>query len=356
MSSAKFGILQIVRLQMEYFGRNRIFAAMKKAIDLFTELGARLASFGQDDISRQVIARAQSDNGWFTPQDIRRAVSAVADEMLQWENLRAWLSCYPVPAAVPRRVLVVMAGNIPLVGFFDLLCVVASGHRCLIKPSSKDTVLMEYVVGLMRELDPHVAVEFSDGTNTAVDAVIATGSDNANRYFRSRYAGIPALLRGSRHSVAVLSGRETEAQLCGLADDIFAYSGLGCRSVSMVFVPRGSELHLQAPPMNVKYKQNYRQTKAVLTMQDIPYIDLGTALLVCERNFPSALSQINYAYYDDLAEVEMWLAEHDAQLQCVATECMVHSRQTNLGRAQSPSLRDYPDDQDVMEFLAMIRK
>ena len=204
---------------------------MKSAIELFSALGRRLADFGGDAPTQEVAERACRANGWFTPADVRRAVAAIADGMLRRDRLETWLAPYPVPVAVPRRVLVVMAGNIPLVGFFDLLCVLAAGHRCLVKPSAKDRVLTEYVVGMLRELDPEVPVGFCDGSSP-VDAVIATGSDNANRYFRTQYAGIPALLRGSRQSVAVLSGRETEAQLEGLADDIWAYSGLGCRSVS----------------------------------------------------------------------------------------------------------------------------
>ncbi len=329
---------------------------MKNALDLFTELGARLAAFGQDEASLRAAELAQAENEWFTSADIRRAVKAIAEGMLQRERLAAWLSHYPVPVAGPRRVLVVMAGNIPLVGFFDLLCVAASGYRCLIKPSSKDRALMEYVVGLMREIDPEAAVGFTSGEEDAPDAVIATGSDRANRYFRTRYAGVPALLRGSRQSAAVLSGGETERQLAGLADDLFAYSGLGCRSVSLVFVPRGCELQLTPPRMNPKYYHNYLQTKAVLRMQGIPFRDLGTAVLTEERAFPTALSRINYAYYDDAAEVAAWLAEHDGELQCVVSESLAHPRRADFGCAQRPSLTDYPDDRDVMEFLIGIRK
>ena len=214
---------------------------MENAIGLFSRLGCRLRGFGDDARTREVIGRACRENGWFTPADICRAVAAVADGMLRRDALAEWLAPYPVPVAEPRRVLVVMAGNIPLVGFFDMLCVLAAGHRCLVKPSAKDTVLMEYVIGLLRGIDPQVPVEFYDGS-TSPDAVIATGSDNANRYFRAQYAGIPALLRGNRQSVAVLGGRETPAQLTALADDIWAYSGLGCRSVSLLFLPEGYDL------------------------------------------------------------------------------------------------------------------
>ena len=327
---------------------------MKNTIETFSALGARLLGFGDDDATRAVIDSACRANGWFTPADIRRAGRAIACDMLQREKLEAWLANYPaLPVAAPRRVLVVMAGNIPLVGFFDLLCVLAAGHRCLVKPSAKDRVLTEYVVGMLRELDPEVPVGFCDGSSP-VDAVIATGSDNANRYFRTQYAGIPALLRGSRQSVAVLSGRETEAQLEGLADDIWAYSGLGCRSVSLLFVPEGYDLRLRMPAVNEKYRNNYRQQKALLTMTGRPFRDLGSAVAVEERAFPAALSRIACSRYKTLGEVEAWLAQHDAELQCVVSECVSHGRRTGFGRAQFPALTDYPDDRDVIAFLAAL--
>ena len=198
-----------------------------------------------------------------------------------------------------------------------------------------------------------VPVGFCDGSSP-VDAVIATGSDNANRYFRTQYAGIPALLRGSRQSVAVLSGRETEAQLEGLADDIWAYSGLGCRSVSLLFVPEGYDLRLRMPAVNEKYRNNYRQQKALLTMTGRPFRDLGSAVAVEERAFPAALSRIACSRYKTLGEVEAWLAQHDAELQCVVSECVSHGRRTGFGRAQFPALTDYPDDRDVIAFLAAL--
>lgn len=326
---------------------------MENAIGLFSRLGCRLRGFGDDARTREVIGRACRENGWFTPADICRAVAAVADGMLRRDALAEWLAPYPVPVAEPRRVLVVMAGNIPLVGFFDMLCVLAAGHRCLVKPSAKDTVLMEYVIGLLRGIDPQVPVEFYDGS-TSPDAVIATGSDNANRYFRARYAGIPSLLRGSRQSAAVLSGDETPEQLSGLADDIWAYSGLGCRSVSLLFLPEGCEPTLQMPDVNDKYKNNYRQTRALLTMQGRPFRDLGAAVAVEQRDFPAALSQISYTYYKTPDEVAGWLAMHDDELQCVVTECLPHSRRAAFGCAQSPALTDYPDDRDVIAWLAAL--
>ena len=320
---------------------------MKDTLDLFSALGDRLKDFGGDAASRQVAERACRANGWFTPAEVCRAVRTLSRDMLQRPKLERWLAAYPaLPAARPLDVLVVMAGNIPLVGFFDLLCVVVAGHRCLVKPSAKDTVLMEYVVGLLREIDPAVPVSFCDGTAPA-EAVIATGGDNANRCFRARYAGIPALLRGHRQSVAVLSGRETEAQLAGLADDIWAYSGLGCRNVSLVFLPEGAELRLRMPAVQAKYRNNYLQTRALLRMQGCPFVDLGAAVAVEQQEFPRALSEIAYARYRSADEVAAWLAEHDAELQCVVTETLPHARRADFGRAQFPALTCTPDTRDV---------
>ena len=324
---------------------------MKNTIETFSALGARLLGFGDDDATRAVIDSACRANGWFTPADIRRAVRAIACDMLQREKLEAWLADYPVlPVAEPRRVLVVMAGNIPLVGFFDLLCVLVSGHGCLVKPSAKDSVLMEHVVGLLREIDPSAPVRLYDGTSP-VDAVIATGSDNANRYFRSLYAGVKTLLRGNRHSVAVLNGRETSGQLEALSDDIFSYSGLGCRNVSLIFVPRGISLRFASRRMNPKYLNNYRQRKALREMCGDPFFDLGFALLIRQSEFPQALSEVSVVEYDDLSQVAAWLREHDAELQCVVSDCIDHSRRVPFGRSQQPTLSDYPDAVDVMEFL-----
>lgn len=323
---------------------------MKDAIALFSELGVRLRRFGEDIRSRQAIERACRANGWFSPEEIRRAVMALIQRMLQPELLAAWLAHYPAPAVAPQRVLVVMAGNIPLVGFFDLLCVIASGNRCLIKPSAKDTVLMEYLVELLREIDPRVPLAFYDGQEV-IDAVIATGSDNAARYFRTLYTGIPALLRGHRQSVAVLSGTETEAQMEGLADDIWAYSGLGCRNVSMILAPESLKVRLRMKAVNYKYINNYKQEKVLLAMTGQPYEDLGGALLVEQREFPVSLSRIALWRYRTMDEVRSWLAEHDAELQCVVSESVTHGRRVGFGEAQFPSLTDYPDERDVMAFL-----
>lgn len=326
----------------------------KYPIQTFIELGRQLTVSLDNGELTPVIEQAAKENVWFTPESIEYAIRAICNDMLRPAQLEQWLAHYPGPTnSIRRRVGIIMAGNIPLVGFFDLLCVLASGHACRVKPSSKDTVLIGYVVDLLRTIDPAIPLRMAE-QGERPDAVIATGSDNANRYFRMLFGGIPSLLRGSRQSVAVLSGRETAAELSGLEEDIFAYSGLGCRNVSLLFLPRGYMPELRCTALNEKYRRNYLRERALLRMRRMPFVDLDGAVLCEDRSFPAALSRIHYTFYDSLADVEAWLAAHDDRLQCVVSQCVRHSRRVAFGRAQHPGLTDYADDVDTMRFLGTI--
>lgn len=343
---------------------------MNKAqiIDLFTSLGERLATFGNDELSRQTLEKAMADNSWFSEIKIRQAIDALRVQMLDKDKLCVWFDRYPsLPTNSPRKVLVVMAGNIPLVGFFDLLCVVASGNRCLVKPSSKDQALMQYIVDQLLDIAPHTAIELFDGQTTP-DAVIATGSDNAVRHFRTEYGQLSLLLRGSRSSCAILTGEEASEDLSRLCNDIYMYSGLGCRNVSLIFVPDNYDIAplanalQQHPKHNIGYLNNYRQRKALMQMNGVEHTDLGHSLLIEEQAFPTSISQINIARYSSLTEVAEWLADHDEKIQCVACNdlkftqryaqtCQPLLRAVPIGTTQTPALTDYPDAADVMEWL-----
>ncbi len=325
---------------------------MKQALEIFATLGERLATFGEDERSRAVIERAEAENGWFTSGDVRYAVQAICEDMLCLAKLEPWLSSYNLPSAAPAKphhVAIIMAGNIPLVGFLDLLCVVASGNHAAVKMSGKDRVLMGYIIDLLRDIEPEIRI--SEYVDEMVDAVIATGGGNANRYFRTRFAGVPSLLRGNRHSVAVLTGGESLEQMVALSEDVYRYSGLGCRNVSLIFVPEGGEVTLCEQEVNPKYFNNLRQTRALLEMGGTPYVESGSSLLTEGEEFPSQLSRINIVRYRSLAEVEVWLARHEEELQCVVTTAIEHSRRVDFGSAQRPALTEYPDERDVMRFL-----
>lgn len=319
-------------------------------LDILVQLGVRLRDFGHTEASENVIRHAMAENEWFSREDILLAVEAIREEMLDEYKLKHWALHYPASIS-PRRVAVIMAGNIPLVGFFDLLCVLMSGHTALVKPASKDAVLMSYVIEQLRDICPNVPIEdYSD--SSSVDMVIATGGDVAARHFRSHYADVPTLIRGSRHSVAVLNGEESAEQMRALRQDIYSYNGLGCRNVSLIFVPKlwcGNIPHPER--VSEMRRGSYRSDKALLTMLGVPFDDLDGALAIKSRALPDSLSRIHYAEYDSLSEMERWLAENDSALQCVVSQCVDHPRRVDFGRAQYPALWDYADGVDVMKFL-----
>lgn len=330
---------------------------MKSTVEIFSELGTRLAEFGKDEASRSAMAHAIADNDWFSVGDIRYAVEAIRHEMLDSEKIEKWLAQYPTLTKHRNlRVAIIMAGNIPLVGFFDLMCVIASGNTPFIKPSSKDQALEAYIEQQLREIEPSLHIgKYDDKAD--YDAIIATGGESANLYFRNAFADIPALLRGSRHSVAVLSGKEGKIDIEHLSDDIFVHSGLGCRNVSLIFVPKGSKPKIKPRKMSQAYHNNYLQCRALLTMQGHRFEDLGEALLVTSKSaeFPRFLSQINIVEYTSLNDVKSWLATNDESLQCVVSTINgLHSRQVPFGKAQTPSFFDYADERDTMQFLLTI--
>lgn len=326
---------------------------MKECVEIFATLGTRLAAFGHTERDKAIIASAIEQNGWFTSEDILRAVEAIRLEMLDSEKLTLWLSRY-TPTTHPQRVAIIMAGNIPLVGFFDLLCTLCSGHHAYIKPSSKDRVLMEYIVEELRAIDCDIPI-YKYNPEERYDIAIATGGEQANDYFRRHFAGTRHLLRGSRHSVAVLDGGESQEELCGLVADITSYSGLGCRSVSMLFIPEGYTLRLpHSTPHNPKLRNTIRSRRALLMMQQRNFEEYGAFLALRSAEFPESLAEVSIQTYNTIADVETWLAEHRDQLQCVVSHTNLRGATTNVipfGRAQYPTLYDYADGVDTMALL-----
>ena len=322
---------------------------MERMIEIFSALGERLEHFCEEPSSQEAMRRAIEENGWFSSHDILLAVDAIREEMLNREKLEQWAKAYR--KAEPRRVAIIMAGNIPLVGFYDLLCVLMAGHTALVKPSSKDRVLTDYIISLLREIEPEIPIlPYSD--NEPIDMAIATGGDQAAQHFRTRYANLPTIIRGSRHSLAVLDGNESEEEIEALATDIFSHNGLGCRNISLVLVPRGYDLKITPPTeRNAMMEGNYRQNRALKSMLGIPFKDLGGYIAVESNNFSENISQINYHTYDSISEVEQWIAANDRRIQCIVSNAIAHPRRVAFGRAQYPTLWDVADGVDVMNFL-----
>jgi len=308
----------------------------------------------------------------------------LARHMLAPEVLGEWLARYPfAPVAEPLNVLIITAGNIPFVGVQDLICVLAAGHRALVRPSSRDSENMAWAVATLLDIEPSLPVSiYSEGSAddtpphppTAITpaAVIAMGGDAAMVAIGARYEGVPTLLRGHRASAAVLAGDETADELRALADDALLHSGLGCRNVSLVFVPRdydfaplaaalagwGVSAGVFADDRGVDAPSNgYRQTRAMLRMTGVPHVDCGGCLLVEDGDFSARPSVLNYAFYDDPADVDAWLKRRDGDVQCVACAPRValrHPRTVRLGDTQRPRPWDYPDGIDTMQFLARL--
>lgn len=322
---------------------------MKHIEEIFVALGERLANFGDDEHSNRIIEDALAANGWFTRADILRAVDAIRSEMLDRDVLSKWLNNYTATAE-PKRVAVIMAGNIPLVGFFDLLCVLAAGHECHLKPSSKDSVLMRYVVEQLRDIDKDIAI-FDYSADATYDMAIATGGDDANLYFREHFAGTRTLLRGSRHSIGVLNGAESAEELRALYYDITAYSGLGCRSVSMLFVPRGYVPNFErGVAENIKLRRNVQAMRATLTIEGAEFYDSGAFIMRRGEDFAQSLAVVTLKEYADIADVKAWIKTNAEYIQCVVSNCGIEGSQP-LGRAQYPALMDYADGVDTMRFL-----
>lgn len=321
---------------------------MSSIANIFTTLGHRLRGFGQSEDSKSVILSAIEQNPWFTQQDIGDAMEAIRTQMLDRAKLEAWLGGYPT--TTPKRVAIIMAGNIPLVGFFDLMCVLCSGHEAHIKPSSKDRVLMYYIVDTLRNIEPTIPI-YEYSAEEHYDMAIATGGDEANRYFESHFADTKRLLRGSRHSVAVLDGRESGEELKGLYKDITAYSGLGCRSVSMIFAPQGLDIALhKEDARNPKLKRNIASMRALYTMQGREFGDYGAFLTTEGTTFATSLANVVVQRYDDISQVRAWLNEQRDHIQCVVSHLDIEGA-VPFGEAQHPQLSDYADGVDTMEFL-----
>lgn len=327
-------------------------------LELLTTLGHQLATFGSDPESCRAIEEACAANEWFTPESICRSVRAIREEMLTHEKLYTWAERYSLPLPHPLSVAIIMAGNLPLVGFADMLYTLAAGCTPLIKPSSKDPLPL-YIADLINSLAGTERVRSLRDTDTP-DVLIATGSDSSADYFRSLYPTAARLIRGSRYSVALLTGSESAEELRLLGEDCFEHNGLGCRSVSRLLVPQGYDfaplIEALTPSLSLcsaGYASNYRQTRALLTMRGAEFTDgKGFVLTPDESIAEQRLSAICYTEYASQAEVAAYLTKRSNHLQCVVAQNSPFERTVPFGQAQHPTLSDYADGVDVIDFLS----
>jgi hypothetical protein len=321
--------------------------------DLLVRLGKFMSS--DDEAWQDAKRKATAENPWFIPEFIELSVTNIAGQFLTEDGLQKLTTQYNLSENLsPKRVGIVMAGNIPLVGFHDLLCTFLTGHYAIIKPSLKDEVLITFLVKKLIELnnaaDPYITI-----TNMlkGCDAYIATGSNNSSNYFEFYFGKYPHIIRKNRTSVAILTGQETDEELEALADDVYQYFGLGCRNVTKLFVPRDynfEQLLTIFKKYNYlsnhnKYKNNYDYNLAIHLLNHTYYMS-NESLLLIENGSPfSPISQLNYEYYEDITIVKNSLAQNDG------IQCVVGKTATPFGSAQEPHICDFADGVDTIQFL-----
>ncbi len=324
----------------------------------FLELGRQIQALPGDQLEEWQ-ARARNENPWFTPESTAAAMEGIAS-MLTEQSLTQWLAGYTIPARSPRKIGVVMAGNIPAVGFHDFLCVLLSGHILLAKLSSQDTVLLKAIASLLTGIEPRFGdqIHFVERL-TQADAIIATGSDNSARYFHYYFGKKPNIIRQNRTSCAILTGEETRDELQALGQDIFQYFGLGCRNVAKLYVPEHYDFTtffesiepLQPVASHYKYANNYDYQKAVLLVNQVPHLDNGFLLLTENNALVSPMAVVYYETYATRAELEQKVEANQEKLQCVVSQKGWYPGSLSFGNTQCPQAWDYADGVDTLRFL-----
>lgn len=333
-------------------------------INAFKKLGDFLSNYTLEIDSNSShpfeveIQRSQIYNKWFTKSNVRSAISGVC-YMLSQQSLNEWMKDYKEPSQ-PKTVAVIMAGNIPIVGFHDFLSVLICGHSIKVKLSKDDNKLFPLIVAELININSEFKdlISFSDNNLKGFDAIIATGSNNSKIYFDSYFSSYPSLIRGNRTSVAILNGQETLEERKGLAKDIFSYFGLGCRSITKIFIPRDYNLDLlfevfyeyNEVNLNNKYANNYDYNKAIFLMGSNVIIENGFIILKeDDSSLHSPVSVLYYEYYDEISSIRNHVDSLSEEIQCVCGEGFLP-----FGKAQTPEIDDYADGVNTIDFLSKI--
>ena len=340
------------------------FVELGNFLRQFSEEGnVKAASVLQNDLFFDdfvsLIVLSQSYNGWFTPEQVKFSVQSWAKALTE-DNLNQWLSNYDFSKNEPKKVGLVLAGNIPLVGFHDFLSVLISGHDVLVKTSSNDQHLLKFLAKYLIAIQPELnsKITFVEGKLEGFDAVIATGSNNTARYFEYYFKDKPSIIRKNRNSVAVLDGTETFEDLVGLGEDIFRYFGLGCRNVSKLFVPKDYNFDNFFKAMYEyrdvikyeKYANNYDYNKAVFLMSNFQLLDNEFLTIKEDVSYASPISSVFYEFYENLEEIKSRLNADAEQIQCVVSKNLIPNS-VAFGQTQQPRLWDYADNVDTLAFL-----
>lgn len=332
---------------------------LEQRIHAFSALGTRISNLNKTE-REQIFQHASLTNGWFTSASVQSALDGIA-LFLNKETLQTWTSRYPTLSS-EKLVGIAMAGNIPLVGFHDLLCVLISGHKALVKLSSQDA-LIEVMIKWLIEIEPRFAEKiFIEERLNAAEAMIATGSDNTSRYFEYYFRTRPHIIRKNRSSCAVIMGEEPSEVLTELGKDVFTYFGLGCRNVAKIFVPEEYDftklLDSWTPYKEIihhhKYANNYDYQKSILLVNQTKFFDNGFVLLTENSNLVSPISVLFFERYIDQLDLQQKIQSHADKLQCIVSANGWYPGSVPFGTAQKPQVWDYADNVDTMKFLASL--
>lgn len=378
----KKSALSLVEILKGYgrFAKIIFMPNLVKRINAFTKLGEVLMKVASDDLKYEeksvslqtselitLIQNSQQYNGWFTEENVRNMIGAIGISLTK-DKINQWLTpYYPLLEVkeIPKTIAVVMAGNVPAVGFHDLLCVLVSGNRLTARLSGDDNKLIPAIVDLLCHIEPEFngMCDFTEDRLKDFDAVIATGSDNTSRYFEYYFGKYKHIIRKNRNGIAVLKGDETEKDLEGLKNDIFTYYGLGCRNVSKLMLPAGYDFSLlfNVLPKDVeinnnhKYFNNYEYNKAIYLVNGTSHYDFGNLLMVENTQIPSPVSVVNYEYYNSEKAIMDYLNKNSENIQCVVSKQKSINSAISFGKTQQPELWDYADGVDTMAFLLSLK-
>ena len=333
-----------------------------KRIDALISLGVHLGGFKKNHSNysnlQDSVEKATVINKWFTQENIESVFSSWS-KALDKNQIKKWLNKYNFKdVQKPKTIALILAGNIPMVGFHDIISVWVSGNNAQIKCASKDEFLLPYMTNFLEKKTGIIAFKYTEQPFTGFDAVIATGSNNSARYFNHYFGKYPNIIRKNRNGVAVLNGKETKNQMESLGGDILQYYGLGCRNISKVYIPHGYNinyifggLYLYSKVIeNAKYANNYDYNKAVFLMSDYVFLENGFFIIREDKGFSAPIACLHYEYYSSELELEVHLKENRESIQCI-TSNMPFEEKIDFGSTQQPSLWDYADAIDTLLFL-----
>ncbi len=325
-------------------------------IDAISRLGTYLIGDFETEFL-DILTKAEINNPWFTIDNQKQALMNIGMQ-LNNSNLNAWISPYKLKQnPIPEDVLIIMAGNIPLVGFYDLISVIVTGNNATVKMSSNDNILLPYLIKKLTEINIGFKqiIQFTDKVRGKVyNKIIATGSNISSRYFEYYFRDTSCLIRKNRRSIAILDGNEDRNELEQLGHDVFSYFGLGCRNVSKFYIPVGYDLDKLFQAFysyrniieHLKYSNNYDYYKAILLMGNNKFMDNGFVILKEDSSLDSPVAIQYYQFYSNIEEVQDMISKNHTKLQCI-----VSREDVLFGEAQKPNLWDYSDGIDTIDFL-----